>query len=215
MNLAVRDIRHNLGRFLLTCFGLSLLLGVVMSMIGIYRGLVAEALTLVRAPGVDLWVVEAQHARAVRRSLPPARRRARGRRAHRRRPEAGVGDLSIGRNRVRRPQAAALCHRLRARPSGRSAAPSREGRPIARSRFELVADRSHRPAGRRATAARARRIFEVVGLTAGAGLVGRRSGRLRHAAGFAEAAVRARAAGGATRAGARRRRGDAATSSTP
>lgn len=58
MNLAYRDIRHNLGRFLLTCFGLSLLLGVVLSMIGIYRGLVDDALTLVRAPSVDLWIVE-------------------------------------------------------------------------------------------------------------------------------------------------------------
>src|SRR5690606_36281659 len=58
MNLALRDIRHNLGRFLLTCFGLSLLLGVVLSMIGIYRGLVEDALTLVRAPAVDVWAVE-------------------------------------------------------------------------------------------------------------------------------------------------------------
>ena len=58
MNLAYRDIRHKLGRFLLTCFGLSLLLGVVLSMIGIYRGLVEDALTLVRTPDVDVWVVE-------------------------------------------------------------------------------------------------------------------------------------------------------------
>ncbi|WP_461517685.1 ABC transporter permease [Porticoccus sp.] len=58
MNLAYRDIRHNLGRFLLTCFGLSLLLSVVLSMIGIYRGLVEDALTLVRTPAVDVWVVE-------------------------------------------------------------------------------------------------------------------------------------------------------------
>ena len=58
MNLAYRDIRHNFGRFLLTCFGLSLLLGVVLSMIGIYRGLVEDALTLVRTPAVDVWVVE-------------------------------------------------------------------------------------------------------------------------------------------------------------
>lgn len=50
MNLAVRDIRHHLGRFILTCLGLALLLGVVISMIGIYRGLVADALVLVRAP---------------------------------------------------------------------------------------------------------------------------------------------------------------------
>ena len=58
MNLAYRDIKHNLGRFLLTCFGLSLLLGVVLSMIGIYRGLVDDALTLVRSPNADIWVVE-------------------------------------------------------------------------------------------------------------------------------------------------------------
>jgi putative ABC transport system permease protein len=58
MNLAIRDIRHHLGRFVLTCLGLSLLLGVVISMIGIYRGLVADALVLVRAPAADLWVVE-------------------------------------------------------------------------------------------------------------------------------------------------------------
>lgn len=59
MNLALRDIRHKLGRFLLTCLGLALLLGVVLSMIGIYRGLVEDALSLVRAPAADLWVVEA------------------------------------------------------------------------------------------------------------------------------------------------------------
>lgn len=59
MNLALRDIRHKLGRFLLTCLGLALLLGVVLSMIGIYRGLVEDALSLVRAPAAELWVVEA------------------------------------------------------------------------------------------------------------------------------------------------------------
>ena len=35
MNLAYRDVRHNLGRFLLTCLGLGLLLGVVLAMIGV------------------------------------------------------------------------------------------------------------------------------------------------------------------------------------
>lgn len=59
MNLAYRDIRHNLGRFALTCIGLGLLLGVVRSMIGIYRGVVSEALTLARAPAAQVWVVQA------------------------------------------------------------------------------------------------------------------------------------------------------------
>lgn len=58
MNLAVRDIRRNLGRFILTCLGLALLLGIVLSMVGIYRGLVDDALVLVRAPQADLWVVQ-------------------------------------------------------------------------------------------------------------------------------------------------------------
>jgi putative ABC transport system permease protein len=59
INLAYRDIRFSLGRFALTCLGLSLLLGVVLSMIGIYRGLVEDALRLARTPGADIWVVEA------------------------------------------------------------------------------------------------------------------------------------------------------------
>jgi putative ABC transport system permease protein len=59
VNLALRDIRHNLGRFLMTCLGLGLLLGVALAMVGIYRGVVEEALSLTRALQADLWVVEA------------------------------------------------------------------------------------------------------------------------------------------------------------
>jgi putative ABC transport system permease protein len=59
MNLACRDIRHNLLRFFLTCIGLSLLLGIVVTMIGIYRGALDDALRLPRAAQADLWVVEA------------------------------------------------------------------------------------------------------------------------------------------------------------
>ena len=58
MNLAYRDVRYRLGRFLLTALGVGLLLGTVMAMGGIYRGLVEDALSLVRAPGADLWVVQ-------------------------------------------------------------------------------------------------------------------------------------------------------------
>ncbi len=58
VNLALKDIRHNLGRFLLTCLGLSLLLGIVLAMVGIYRGLIEESLGLVRAAGGQVWVVE-------------------------------------------------------------------------------------------------------------------------------------------------------------
>jgi putative ABC transport system permease protein len=58
VNLALKDIRHNLGRFLLTCVGLILLLGIVLAMVGIYRGLVQESLGLVRAADVHVWIVE-------------------------------------------------------------------------------------------------------------------------------------------------------------
>jgi len=43
----------------LTCFGLSLLLGVVITITGVYRGLIDDALRQARAADADLWVVEA------------------------------------------------------------------------------------------------------------------------------------------------------------
>jgi putative ABC transport system permease protein len=58
MNLALHDIEYRFGRFLLTGFGLGLLLTTVMAMGGIYRGMVEDALSLVHAPGADLWVVQ-------------------------------------------------------------------------------------------------------------------------------------------------------------
>lgn len=58
MNLAIRDVEYRFGRFLLTAFGLSLLLATVMAMGGIYRGIVEDGLSLVRAPHADLWVVQ-------------------------------------------------------------------------------------------------------------------------------------------------------------
>lgn len=58
MNLALRDIRHSLGRFVLTAAGIGMLLMVVMGMGGIYRGMVEEATLLVDRSGADLWVVQ-------------------------------------------------------------------------------------------------------------------------------------------------------------
>jgi putative ABC transport system permease protein len=59
MNLAYRDIKHNLLRFVLTTFGLSLLLGIVIVITGVYRGLIDDALRQARAANADLWVVQA------------------------------------------------------------------------------------------------------------------------------------------------------------
>lgn len=58
MNFAYRDIKHNLARFVLTCVGLSLLLGVVITISGVYRGLIDDALRQARAANTDLWVVQ-------------------------------------------------------------------------------------------------------------------------------------------------------------
>ncbi|MDY7108240.1 MAG: ABC transporter permease [Planctomycetota bacterium] len=58
MNLAVRDVRYNLGRFLLTAVGLGLLLMIVMGMGGIYEGIVADATLLVDRLEADLWIVQ-------------------------------------------------------------------------------------------------------------------------------------------------------------
>jgi putative ABC transport system permease protein len=58
MNLAARDVRHNLGRFALTTLGVGMLLMVVMGMGGIYRGVVEDATLLVDRVGADLWVVQ-------------------------------------------------------------------------------------------------------------------------------------------------------------
>lgn len=58
MNLALRDIRHNLLRFTLTGLGLGGLLGLVVVMTGIYEGALDDALRLPRASSPDLWVVQ-------------------------------------------------------------------------------------------------------------------------------------------------------------
>ncbi len=58
MNLALKDIQHNRGRFGLTALGIGMLLMIVMGMGGIYQGLIEEALFLVNRIGADLWVVQ-------------------------------------------------------------------------------------------------------------------------------------------------------------
>ncbi len=58
MNLAIKDIRHNLGRFVLTSIGIGLLLMVVMGMGGIYRGIIEDATLLIDNIGADIWIVQ-------------------------------------------------------------------------------------------------------------------------------------------------------------
>ncbi len=60
INLAWRDSLHHWCKLVITGCGLGLLVGVTVSMAGVYRGLVEDAQALIEHSGADLWVVE-QH----------------------------------------------------------------------------------------------------------------------------------------------------------
>lgn len=60
INLAARDVAHGLGRYLATAVGLGLLIGVTLTMGGVYRGMSDDARAFLRATGTDVWVVQ-QH----------------------------------------------------------------------------------------------------------------------------------------------------------
>jgi len=165
MNLALRDIRHNLGRFLLTCLGVGLLLGIVLSMIGIYRGLVDDALVLVRSPQVQLWVVEAGSRGPFAESsrLPEDTRHMIARLE---------GVVDAGAVTYQSVEARLGERRLRLNVVGYEfdrpgqPPPLVAGRPITRSHYELIADR--RAGIALGTSIQlGRNVFVVVGLTDG------------------------------------------------
>lgn len=58
ISLAGRDILHGWGKFILTGAGLGLLIGVTLTMAGVYRGMVDDARVLLDNSGADLWVVQ-------------------------------------------------------------------------------------------------------------------------------------------------------------
>ena len=58
ISLAGRDILHSKGKFLLTGMGLGLLIGVTLTMAGVYRGMVDDAKVLLNNSGADIWVVQ-------------------------------------------------------------------------------------------------------------------------------------------------------------
>ncbi len=165
MNLALKDISHNLGRFLLTCLGLSLLLGIVLAMVGIYRGLVDESLGLVRVAGAHVWVVEG----GTRGPFAEASRLSGDMR------EAIAAQWGVAAAGAVSYQNIDAQHRGQtkrlmvvgaqiARPGEAPAVV--EGRPILRSRYEAVADRGAGLAlGEQIRLGRD--IFTVVGLTSG------------------------------------------------
>jgi putative ABC transport system permease protein len=166
MNLAVRDIRHNAGRFAFTTVGIGLLLMIVMGMGGIYRGLIHEATLLVDRVGADFWIVQGS---------------TRGPFAEISRIPATLED------RVRAVPGAARARRfvshtiqrehngnpLRMVVQGLSWPDDRgdwvplvAGRPLQQAHFEMIADQSLRlPLGSRIRLGKD--VYEVVGLTSG------------------------------------------------
>lgn len=58
ISLAGRDIVHSAGKFALTGLGLGLLIGVTLTMAGVYRGMVDDAHALLNNSNADLWVVQ-------------------------------------------------------------------------------------------------------------------------------------------------------------
>ncbi|MHB8519295.1 MAG: ABC transporter permease [Limisphaerales bacterium] len=166
MNLAIRDIRHNVGRFVFTTVGIGLLLMIVMGMGGIYRGLIFEATLLVDRVGADLWVVQAS---------------TRGPFAEISRIPANLED------RVRAMPGVAgarrfVSHTIQREHEGRPLrmvvqglswpedkgdwVPLMAGRPLGQAHYEMIADRSlGLPLGEKLKLGKD--VYEVVGLTQG------------------------------------------------
>ena len=58
ISLAGRDIAHSWQKFVFTGMGLGLLIGVTLTMAGVYRGMVDDAHALLNNSRADLWVVQ-------------------------------------------------------------------------------------------------------------------------------------------------------------
>jgi putative ABC transport system permease protein len=60
INLAFKEISYSWVRYVLTAAGLGLLIGVTMTMTGLVRGMMDDAVALIRGTHADLWVVQDQ-----------------------------------------------------------------------------------------------------------------------------------------------------------
>jgi putative ABC transport system permease protein len=58
VNLAWKDIKFNHARFTLTALGVAALITATIGIVGLYRGVVHEALLMIVESGADLWVVQ-------------------------------------------------------------------------------------------------------------------------------------------------------------
>ncbi len=58
MDLAIYDLKQHKGRFIATVLGVGLLFTIVLAMNGLYRGVLYEGLSLIRATDPDLWLLK-------------------------------------------------------------------------------------------------------------------------------------------------------------
>lgn len=58
INLAIKDIKHSLAKFVVTAMGVGMLFGIVLIMIGVYRGMQIEAEILINDINADIWIVQ-------------------------------------------------------------------------------------------------------------------------------------------------------------
>lgn len=165
MNLAARDIRHNLGRFVLTTVGVGMLLMVVMGMGGIYQGVVEDATLLIDRIGADVWIVQ----RDTRGPFAEISR-VPGNLVHRAAAVPGVASArefvyhTVQREHGGKPLRIAVLGL--SWPTDRGEwVPLTAGRPLARNHFEMIADETlGLRLGQRVRLGK--ESYEVVGLTA-------------------------------------------------
>ncbi len=58
INLAKKDIEHIFGKFIIIAMGVGMLFGVVLIMIGVYRGMIFDGKVLLDDINADLWIVQ-------------------------------------------------------------------------------------------------------------------------------------------------------------
>lgn len=166
MNLAIRDIRHNAGRFVFTTVGIGMLLMIVLGMSGIYRGLIHEATLLVDRVGADLWIVQGNtRGPFAEISRIPANLEDRVRAVPGVQQSRRFISHTIQRQHGGRPLRMVV--QGLAWPDDRGDwIPLVAGRPLRQAHFEMIADQSLKlPLGTRIRLGK--EIYQVVGLTHG------------------------------------------------
>ena len=58
INLAYKDIKHSFSKFIITAMSVGILLGIVIIMIGVYRGMIFDAKAITNDLKADIWVVQ-------------------------------------------------------------------------------------------------------------------------------------------------------------